>query len=522
MEMPHAHLLADPGELMEIWSHLSEEQRIELDRVLTVGRPIWEAQVGPQEWAQACVADVLFYGGSAGGGKTDLEIGLALTEHEKSIIFRREAVQLVGIEERISTILGTRDGYDSQDRIWRLPEMPGLELGRTLELGSVKDASDWKKYQGRPHDLIAFDEVCHFTELQVRQLMGWKRTGSLKVRQRVVFAGNPPTDSEGEWVIRFFGPWLDPDHPNPAKPGELRWFVSDAEGADQEVPNNKPVKVGQRWVQPHSRCFIPSSVKDNLYLKLTGYEGTLDALPEPFRSQMRDGNFMAGRQDDVWQVIPTAWIKAAQARWRPRDVKGPMTHFGFDPSRGGADKSALARRHGTWFDEVISVPGIVTKDGPSAAALVAQHLRGGVTVAVDSIGIGSSAFDFIKLMGMKLVAVVASEATTALDVAGNLGFRNIRAMMYWRLREALDPTNPDPIALPPDPELFSDLAAERYKIISMGKRAGIQCLPKDDIRALLGRSPDKGDSVAFTFIDNYPTPSNSSDVRAFRKMRGYA
>lgn len=291
--------VADPHELMELMPWLSEEDRAALDQALGVGEVLWSPQRGPQTWAAETRADVVFYGGSAGGGKTDLEIGLALTEHEKSIIFRREAVQLVGIEERVAEILGTRAGYDGQDRIWRLPPVAGLSEGRTLELGSVKEPGDWKKYQGRPHDLIAFDEVTHFTEMQVRQLMGWKRTGSLKVRQRVVMAGNPPTDSEGEWVIRFFAPWLDPEHPNPAKPGELRWFVSDEEGKDREVPNSKPVLVGRKWVQPHSRTFIPSSVKDNLFLRVTGYEATLDSLPEPFRSQMRDGNFMADRKSVV-------------------------------------------------------------------------------------------------------------------------------------------------------------------------------------------------------------------------------
>ena len=43
-------------------------------------------------------------GGAAGGGKTDLLLGLALTSQEHSIIFRREAVQLIGIEERMTAI----------------------------------------------------------------------------------------------------------------------------------------------------------------------------------------------------------------------------------------------------------------------------------------------------------------------------------------------------------------------------------------------------------------------------------
>jgi hypothetical protein len=56
------------------------------------------------------------------------------------------------------------------------------------------------KYQGRPHDLKAFDEITHFTEAQFRTLIGWLRTDNPNIRQRVVAAGNPPTTPEGEWV----------------------------------------------------------------------------------------------------------------------------------------------------------------------------------------------------------------------------------------------------------------------------------------------------------------------------------
>lgn len=510
------------AELLALMPYMDEEEKALIDQALTIAALPWYPQVGPQTWAAESPADVLFYGGSAGGGKTDLLCGLAIAHHERSIIFRREGVQLVGIEERITEILGSRDGYNSQDSLWRLPKLPGLEVGRTLELGSVKDPGDWIKYQGRPHDLICFDEITHFLEMQVRQLMGWKRTGKVGVRQRVVMAGNPPTDADGEWVIRFFAPWLDLDHPNPAKPGELRWFVADADGKDMEVPNSRPVQVGGKWVQPHSRTFIPSRVADNLFLQATGYESTLDALPEPFRSQMRDGSFTAGRRDDVAQVIPTAWIKAAQARWQPRPIeKGVMTAMGFDPSRGGDDKSAVARRHGNWFDEVISVPGIVTKDGPAAAAFAVQHVRDGAPIPVDAIGIGSSPLDFCNQLGLNMVPVVASDGTTATDKTGVLRMRNLRALMYWRLREALDPTNDEAIALPPDEELRADLAAVRFKVITMGKFSAILLLPKDDIRLVLGRSPDKGDAVAMTFLDGLPPSNKRASAQAFRRLRGY-
>jgi hypothetical protein len=335
-------------------------------------------------------------------------------------------------------------------------------------------------------------------------LIGWLRSDDPTQRQRVVGAGNPPTSSEGEWVKRFFAAWLDPSHPRPAQPGELRWYVSDEKGEDIEVPGPEPVKIGGDLVRPKSRTFIPSKVDDNLFLSSTGYKATLQSLPEPLRSQMLRGDFQAGASDPAWQLIPTEWVKAAMARWKPREAKGPMTALGLDPARGGLDKTCAARRHGTWFDELISVPGSVTKDGPTAAGFVVPLVRNGACIAVDAIGIGSSALDFIRGLNLLVYPVVGSEASTMMDKGGQMRMRNKRAEMYWRLREALDPTNPDPVSLPPDQELQADLCAVRYKVVTMGQVAAIQIRDKDEIREVLGRSPDKGDAVAMTFVDGIP------------------
>lgn len=487
-----------PAELARLMPFLSSDERAELDSLLTDGLPLWMAQIGPQTMALESKADIVFYGGSAGGGKTDLLLGAALTEQEHSIIFRREAVQLVGLEERMTQILGTRTGYNSTSGVWRLPG------NRVLELGSVKEPDDWQKYQGRPHDLKGFDEITHFLETQFRTLIGWMRTDKPNIRQRVICAGNPPTSSEGEWVIRFWAPWLDPNHPNKAKPGELRWFVTDEQGKDREVPGPEPVMVGKELMTPKSRTFIPSSVDDNLFLTLTGYKATLQALPEPLRSQMLRGDFLAGRSDPVWQLIPTEWVKAAMARWRPRDVKGPMSAIGLDIARGGIDQTTAARRHGTWFDELRTVPGIATKDGPQAAGFVAPLICNGAPVAIDAIGVGTSALDFIKGLNITCVPVVGSEKSEMMDKTGNLHFRNKRAEMYWLMREALDPTAENPISLPPDDELLGDLCAVRYKVVQAGRFAAILIRDKDEIREVLGRSPDKGDAVAMTFVSDIP------------------
>lgn len=504
-------------EILELLPHFSAEERAEVTALLTAHAPLWVPQVGPQTMALESPADILFYGGQAGGGKTELLIGLALQYQEHSILFRREAVQLTGIEERITKILGTRKGYNSQDGVWRLPK------GKVLELGSVKEPDDWMKYQGRPHDAKLFDEITHFLESQFRTLIGWMRTDNPRVRQRVVAAGNPPTDTDGEWVIRYWGPWLELNHPNPAKAGELRYFVTNEDGEDTEVMDARPVKIRGRMVTPKSRTFVPSSVNDNLFLLKTGYADTLMALPEPLRSMMAEGNFQAGRSDHVWQTIPTAWVDDAMARWVARPTqKGRMTRMGVDVARGGQDRTTVARRHDWWFDEMVSVPGVVTNDGPKAAAFVAPLVRDRAPISADAIGIGSAAVDFMKGLGFRVSPVVMSEGSSRRTKEGSLFFKNKRAELYWRLREALDPAGDEPIALPPDKELRTELIAHRYKVVQMGPaRAGILMRDKDEVREVIGRSPDKSDAVVMTFDDGAPSGADDDDVKRFRRLRGY-
>ena len=76
--------------------------------------------------------------------------------------------------------------------------------------------------------------------------------------------------------------------------------------------------------------------------------------------------------------------------------------------------------------------------------------------------------------------------------------RNVRAEYHWRMRDALDPTNGDDIALPNDPELLADLCAPRYKITT----AGVLVQDKKEIKERIGRSPDKGEAV---MLCNYST-----------------
>ena len=90
------------------------------ERVLTLLRlaqeklPLWRPLRGPQSMAYHSVADVIGFGGSAGGGKTDFAIGKAVTQHQVVQFFRREGTELGGIIERLAEIVGNRDGLSGR------------------------------------------------------------------------------------------------------------------------------------------------------------------------------------------------------------------------------------------------------------------------------------------------------------------------------------------------------------------------------------------------------------------------
>ena len=482
---------------------LSEPAIRLVDRVLT-NDALWYPLPGPQVDAYLSPADELFYGGAAGGGKSDLVLGLAVTEHRRSVIFRREGVQLsgpAGLIERSREIIGRQGRYNGLERAWR--DLPG---GRAIEFGACQYDRDKHAYQGRPHDFIAFDEISEFSEGIFRFLVGWLRTTEPGQRCRVICTGNPPSHADGEWVIQYWGPWLDEHHPNPAQPGELRWFAV-LEGKSVEVDGPEPFEHQGQSITPRSRTFIPARLSDNPYLSETDYGTVLNNLPEPLRSQLLYGDFTIGLDDNPWQVIPTEWVRAAFQRWEQREAPDtPLSALGVDVARGGNDKFVIAPRRDTWFGPLVKRSGREVPDGPTGAALVATTLgdESDALVNVDVIGVGASVYD--QLAGQRkedgtpynVFPVNFSESTSARDRSGMLAMRNIRAEAWWAMREALDPVRGDNLALPPDRELLADLVTPQWKISA----SGIQIESKDEIKKRLGCSPDCGDAVV---LANYGT-----------------
>jgi hypothetical protein len=512
--------LFDPATIERALANLTADERAEFDKLLAADPEIWRPQVGRQMEAMLSPADIIGYGGAAGGGKSDLISGLALTQHERTLILRREKTQTEGIIQRLTEILGSSDGYNSQKSQWRLPR-------RIIEFGGLDGPTDHQKWQGRPHDLKALDEVTEMREAQARFVMGWNRTSDPTRRTRCLLTFNPPTTTEGRWVIDYFGPWLDDMHPNPAEPGELRWATTVngrdmwVEGPDRfvifkGVPlyDFDPADFGpEKIINPKSRTFIPSRVTDNYFYVKSGYIATLQSMPEPLRSQLLEGDFKAGIEDDDWQVIPTVWIDAAMDRWEPRNEKGQMDSMGVDVAAGGSDEFIIAPRHGLWFDELIAYPGSqFGNDGRVGASFVIKHRTDRAPVHVDVIGWGASVHTALITNDVQSVAVNVGNGSNEVTAdKSHQRFKNRRAEVVWRMREALDPGGPSPIYLPPDRQLRADLAAYRWKPTP----GGIQIRSKDEMKADLGRSPDRGDAACLGLIHTLKQQTRNDLIRDF-------
>jgi hypothetical protein len=444
-------------------------------------------------------------------------MGAALTQHRRSLILRRTNKEASRFISRFAEIVGHRNGWNGVLQLFR------MEDGREIEFGGCQLESDAEKYRGSPHDLICFDEGVGFTESQYRFIIGWNRSVDKDQRCRVILASNPPTNPEGLWVFKYWGAWLDPAHPNPAAPGELRWYTTIA-GKDEEVDGPGPHRIDGQDILARSRTFIPAELSDNPDLDDTNYGSVLAALPPGLREAYYEGRFQAVLKDDDWQVIPTHWILEAQDRWREDGYGGNMmTAVGLDCAGGGQDAAVIAARYGGWFAPLVEMQGDQTADGLAMFTRIMQLRRDNCSVIVDVGGgyaggviehLKSNAIDFLRFDG--------ASRSTGHALGSNLAFKNRRAEALWRFREALDPDQEggSAVALPPDAELRADLAAPRWEPTP----GGIQIESKEHIRKRIGRSPNKGDAVmmALAMGDKAAVRRQGRMGRAPKNIQAYA
>lgn len=295
---------------MEAFELSTEEELIEL-----------KPQDGPQTAFLASPADIVVYGGAAGGGKS---FGLLLDplrhyENPKfgGVIFRKTSVQVRnegGLWDESMEVYPLF-GADPRESVltWNFPS------GASMSFAALEYEKDVFNFQGSQIPWIGFDELTHFSEYQFFYMLTRNRSTS-GVKPKIRSTCNPDPDS---WVARLIAWWIDDEgYPIPERSGKLRWFirVEDAmHWANTKQELHEKFGYGPE-IQPKSITFIPSKLEDNKILmeKDPGYLANLLAQDRVTRMRLHKGNWKvrasAGSMFKrewfrVVDAVPAGWIR---------------------------------------------------------------------------------------------------------------------------------------------------------------------------------------------------------------------
>ena len=399
-----------------------------------------QPQKGKQSQFLQSSADIVVYGGSAGGGKT---YGLLLEAVRNinipnfgAVIFRQSLTQIV------------KEGglYDTAETIYPLIGARGVKgnsltfhwdrYGTKINFSYLARDVDVYGWQGTQIPLICFDELTQFSRKMFFYMLSRNRS-VCGVRPYIRATTNPDPDS---WVRELVDWWIDDEgfaieersgviryfvHQN----DELHWF--DTEDAAKSVFPTIPAK---------SFTFISSNVYDNKILidQNPDYIGNLEALGRVERSQLLHGN---------WDVRPGAGDYFQRSNFEIFDVAPKMKHIvrcwdlaGTKPSEVNPDPDwTVGTKAGVDFDGVFWVLDVVRhRSNPTEvkrilSATTSQDGRNvRVRIPQDAGSAGKVvAQDYIKaLAGYNVIAkpVTGSKEIRAKPASSQAGINNIKLL----------------------------------------------------------------------------------------------
>jgi len=272
----------------------------------------WRPNPGRQEAFHASYVDELFYGGQAGGGKSESGLIEALryvhVPGYRAMLFRRtfpELAQQDGLIDRSKSLYPEAKGtYNKSDHLWTFPS------GATIGFGHMEHVDDRYKYKSAQFAYIFFDELTTFEREQYMYLFSRCRTTAIDPFTNQVIparlrSGSNPGDVGHEWVFeRFIAHLEDPNLMT------IKWFLN-VDDVDTEVPE------GTRFAL--SRQYIPASLYDNPKLLNADpmYEARLMALPLIERERLLRGNWEIKTAGNVFHAD---WFNKV-IYYTPQDLK---------------------------------------------------------------------------------------------------------------------------------------------------------------------------------------------------------
>lgn len=215
----------------------------------------------------------VFYGGAAGGGKSDWLLMGALEYADvpgyAAIIFRRTFTDLAlpgAIMQRAAEWLAPfrqtgQAHWSGQDKRWTFPS------GASLQFAYLEHEDDIYRYQSAEFQYVGFDELTQFSERQYRYLFS-------RLRRRAMTDETPETER----------PKIEALSKVP-----LRMRAA-----------SNPGGVGHDWVRARfvdgrarSRAYVPAKLADNPNVDRDAYAKTLQHLDPVTRTRLLDGDWSA-------------------------------------------------------------------------------------------------------------------------------------------------------------------------------------------------------------------------------------
>lgn len=270
--------------ILDSINKLSPEELAELDKVLYAEEWIVPQLPTDRQALFLSLTDEreVFYGGSAGGGKSSALLMAAL-EHVHvpgyaALLLRRTYADLSkpgALMDRANQWLrGTGAKWNEQKKQWTFPS------GATLTFGYIDTENDKYQYQGAEYQFIGFDELTQFTESAYLYLFSRLRrleTSDVPLRMR---SASNPGGIGSRWVQERF----IPDTFTPIEAEAVRVFWK--EGTNDEG-------------LPFKRAFVPARLIDNPYLDRAEYEHSLMELDAVTREQLLRGDWQIHERGDI-------------------------------------------------------------------------------------------------------------------------------------------------------------------------------------------------------------------------------
>lgn len=260
-------------------------------------------QPGPQTAFMCSSADIVIYGGAAGGGKTFALLLEGLRHKDiagfSGVVFRKNYTQITasgGLWDAANKIYGQVQGAKPK----KTPKLHWFfsPSGARIHFAHLERDEDLQGWQGSEICYLAFDELTHFSRHQFLYMLSRNRS-TCGIRPYVRATCNPDSDS---WVADFISWWINQDtgYPIYERSGVVRYMcVLNDTIYWGSNPHELAKEHGVNVEECKSVTFIASKLTDNkvLMAKDPSYMANLKALAEIDKERLLYGN---------WKIRPAA------------------------------------------------------------------------------------------------------------------------------------------------------------------------------------------------------------------------